>query len=270
MKKTIKEVFGTEQPIIALLHLRALPGDPDYPHGGKMADVIAEARKDLHALQNGGVDGILISNEFSLPYLDHCEMVTPAAMAYIIGVLKDEITVPFGVHVISDADATIELAAAVEAEFVRSVFSGAYVSEIGIRNRNVAETIRRKKALELDDLLMFYMINAESDGDLSGRDIATIAKALNFKCHPDAMCVSGIQAGHGVDSALLEIMKTAVPDMPVYANTGCKAENIAEKLTYCDGAFVGTSFKTDGKFENGVDEARVKEFMDIVKSVRTR
>ena len=79
-----------------------------------------------------------------------------------------------------------------------------------------------------------------------------------------------VQAGCGVDSALLEIMKNAVPNMPVYANTGCKAENIADKLTYCDGAFVGTSFKVDGKFENGVDGARVKEFMDIVKSVRTR
>ena len=136
---TIKEVFGTDKPIIALLHLRALPGDPHFPHGGKMGDVLSAARADLKALQDGGVDGILISNEFSLPYLDHVDMVTPSAMAYIIGQLRSEITVPFGVHVISDADATIELAAAVEAQFVRSVFTGAYVSEIGIRNRNVAE-----------------------------------------------------------------------------------------------------------------------------------
>lgn len=267
--KTIKEVFGTEKPIIALLHLRALPGDPEYPRGGRIEDVIAEASKDLEALQSGGVDGVLISNEFSLPYLDHVEMVTPSAMAYVIGRIREEIRIPFGVHVISDSDATIELAAAVQADFVRSVFSGAYVSEIGIRNRNVAELIRRKKALELDDLLMFYMINAESDGDLSGRDIGTIAKAVQFKCHPDAMCVSGIQAGHGVDSALIETIKNAVPTVPVYANTGCKAENIAEKLTYCDGAFVGTSFKYDGKFENAVDPARVKAFMDVVHGVRT-
>jgi len=266
--KTIKEVFGTNKPIIALLHLRALPGDPEYPRGGKMDAVIKEARTDLKALQDGGVDGILISNEFSLPYLDHVDMVTPSAMAYIIGQLRSEIKTPFGVHVISDADATIELAAAVEAQFVRSVFTGAYVSEIGIRNRNAAEMARRKKALELDELLMFYMINAESDGDLSGRDIATIAKAVQFKCHPDAMCVSGVQAGCGVDSSLIETIKNAVPSVPVYANTGCKAENIAEKLTYCDGAFVGTSFKYDGKFENSVDPARVKEFMDKVHSVR--
>ncbi len=268
MKPTIKEVFGTNQPMIALLHLHALPGDPDFPRGGCIDDVIKIARKDLHALQDGGVDGILISNEFSLPYLDKIEPVTVASMAYIIGVLRDEITVPFGVHVIADADATLELAAAVKAQFVRSVFSGAYASEVGIREKNVAVTLRRKKELELDDLLMFYMINAESDGDLSMRDIATIAKNVQFKCHPTAMCVSGIQAGHGVDKELLDIVKGAVPGVPVYANTGCNAKTIAEKLEYIDGGFVGTTFKVDGKFENDVDEARVKEFMDIVKATR--
>ena len=50
-----------------------------------MGDVLSAARADLKALQDGGVDGILISNEFSLPYLDHVDMVTPSAMAYIIG-----------------------------------------------------------------------------------------------------------------------------------------------------------------------------------------
>ena len=270
MKPTIKEVFGTEQPMIALLHLRALPGDPDFPIGGKMDDVIAEARKDLHALQDGGVDGILISNEFSLPYLDKIETVTPAAMAYVIGQLKSEITVPFGVHVIADADATIELAAAVEAQFVRSVFTGAYAAETGIRNKNVAITMRRKKALGLDNLLMFYMVNAESDGDLSQRDMAVTASAVEFKCHPDAMSVSGLHAGHGVDKALIDLVKGAVPNANVWANTGCKAVNIADMLEYIDGAFVGTTFKVDGKFENGVDVNRVKEFMDIVKANRKR
>jgi len=31
---------------------------------------------------------------------------------------------------------------------------------------------------------------------------------------------------------------------------------------------VGTTFKFDGKFENHVDQNRVKEFMDDVKSLR--
>jgi predicted TIM-barrel enzyme len=33
-----------------------------------MDDVIRQARTDVHALQDGGVDGLLIANEFSMPY----------------------------------------------------------------------------------------------------------------------------------------------------------------------------------------------------------
>ena len=56
------------------------------------------ARRDLHALQNGGVDGVMFSNEFSLPYLTKVEPVTVAAMANVIGELKKEITIPYGVN----------------------------------------------------------------------------------------------------------------------------------------------------------------------------
>lgn len=59
-----QEMFGVEKPIIALLHLDALPGDPGYC--GSMDTVLEHARQDLVALQNGGVDGILFANEFSL------------------------------------------------------------------------------------------------------------------------------------------------------------------------------------------------------------
>lgn len=69
-----KEMFGVEKPIIALLHLRALPGDPLF--GGDMDAVVRQAHEDLIALQDGGVDGILIANEFSLPYQPKADAVT--------------------------------------------------------------------------------------------------------------------------------------------------------------------------------------------------
>ncbi|MBR3749186.1 MAG: SgcQ protein, partial [Firmicutes bacterium] len=62
----INEMFHTQKPIIAMLHLDALPGDPAYRRDSSMAQIVEHARRDLHALQDGGVDGVLISNEFSL------------------------------------------------------------------------------------------------------------------------------------------------------------------------------------------------------------
>lgn len=64
--------------------------------------VIDRAHDDLMALQNGGVDAVMFSNEFSLPYLTKVRPETTAAMARIIGQLMSEIRVPFGVNVLWD------------------------------------------------------------------------------------------------------------------------------------------------------------------------
>lgn len=57
-----EQLFHIKKPIIAMLHLDPLPGDPRFLYGDSMAAVVAHAKADLAALQDGGVDGILISN----------------------------------------------------------------------------------------------------------------------------------------------------------------------------------------------------------------
>ena len=64
-----QDMFGVEKPIIALLHLDALPGDPGYLRRYENSLQNTQG-KTLLALQDGGVDGILFfANEFQfLPY----------------------------------------------------------------------------------------------------------------------------------------------------------------------------------------------------------
>lgn len=86
MNNWLEELFGVKKPIIAMCHLQPLPGDPYYDKEGGMAKVLDCARRDLHALQNGGVDGVMFSNEFSLPYLpsragDRCSMANSAQVS---------------------------------------------------------------------------------------------------------------------------------------------------------------------------------------------
>ena len=262
------DMYKVEKPIVALLHLRAMPGDPLYDDRSGMQWVIDSARKELEDLQEGGVDGILIANEFSLPYQKHVSFVTVAAMARLIGELKRSITVPFGVNIVSNPIATIDLAAAVEANFVRSTFTGAYVGESGITDTDISETLRRKKALGLNDLRLFYKVNPESDVYLNDRPIKKIAKSLIFHCFPDVLCVSGASAGTETDSSLIEDVREVAGGIPVFCNTGCTAQNVRQKLSVSDGACVGTAFKKDGKFNNFVDRKRVEEFMNEVKAYR--
>lgn len=264
----IDEFFGVKKPIIALLHLRAMPGDPLYGKDDSMERVLATAREELHLLQDGGVDGILIANEFSLPYEKKVSAVTIGAMGYIVGALRQEIRVPFGVNIVSNPLATIDLAAATGANFVRSTFTGAYMGESGLVDTDIATVMRRKTALGLDDLKLFFKVNPESDAYLAERPLGKITKSMIFHCFPDALCVSGASAGTETDSSLIEQVKALAGDTPVFCNTGCTAENVREKLSYSDGACVGTAFKTGGKFQNTVDGDRVKDFMDRVRAYR--
>lgn len=265
----INDMFHVQKPIIAMLHLDALPGDPAFRHGDTMETVVAHAKQDLAALQEGGVDGVLISNEFSLPYERHMSFVTPAAMARVIGELKQDLRVPFGVDCISDGLATIELAAAVSADFVRGTFCGCYVGDGGLYNNDFSQLLRRKAALHLDDLRMFYFLNPESDRNLDTRPLPDIAKSLVFKAAPDAFCVSANAAGEDVNTPLMESVRAVIrSDTAIVCNTGCRVDTIAEKLSTADAAIVGTTFKKDGSFRERVDAERVRVFMDEVKRIR--
>lgn len=265
----IKDVFKTEKPIIAMCHFQAMPGDPYYDRKGGMEKVLDSARHDLLALQKGGVDAILFSNEFSLPYLTKVKMETVVSMGRIIGELSDEISVPFGVNVLWDPKASIDLAVATGAKFVREIFSGVYASDFGLWNTNFGEVARHKQSVGAEDVKLLFNIVPEAAKYLSERDIQQIAKTTVFNCRPDALCVSGLTAGSETDSEILKHVKDVAANTPVFANTGCRLNNIENQLSIADGAVVGTTFKRDGKFENEVDEARVKEFMDVVKSFRS-
>ncbi len=265
---SINELFKTKKPIVAMLHLKALVGDPLYDEEKGMEYVVECAKKDLSSLIKGGVDAVIISNEFSLPYQRKVDFVTVASMAYVIGEIKPLITIPFGVDCISDGLATIELAAAVGANFVRGTFSGVYVGDGGFYNNDFSNTYRRKKQLNLDDLKMFYFLNPESDMNLDTRNIAEIARSLTFKVNPDAFCISAKSAGSSVDPTLIKNVKKELPNSFCFCNTGAKKETIEDILSYSDGAIVGTTFKKNGNFHNDVDGQRVKEFMEVVKNIR--
>jgi membrane complex biogenesis BtpA family protein len=264
--------------------LQTLCSNSDYPikkvRGGVMyaieklgfepSEVIEWAKRDLLALQNGGVDGVIFSNEFSLPYLTKVPIVTVATMARIIGELIPHMKVPFGVDVLWDPIATIDLAVATGAKFVREVFSGVYASDFGLWNLNYGEIARHRKYVGAQEVKMLFNVVPESAKYLAEREVLQIVKTTLFNHRPDALCVSGLTAGSPVDlNTLLSVKEMASQvGVAVFANTGVTVHNVDKMLEVADGAIVGTAFKYEGKFENHVDEKRVREFMEKVHSLR--
>jgi membrane complex biogenesis BtpA family protein len=268
MANWLPEVFGTHKPVISMLHLSALPGDPGYDSAAGLSAIVDRAKRELGKLQEGGVDGVLISNEFSLPYLTRTEPITAITMARIIGELQSDLEVPYGVNVLWDGRASIDLATATDAKFVREIFTGVYASDFGLWDTNVGEVARHRQRIGAAGVKLLFNIVPESAKYLADRDLASIARSTVFACQPDALCVSGLTAGAPTDTQSLSIVKENAGDTPVFVNTGVRASNVAEQLAVADGAVIGTYFKRDGVFENEADLSRVQELMGEARSVR--
>ncbi|MBQ1288244.1 MAG: BtpA/SgcQ family protein, partial [Erysipelotrichaceae bacterium] len=239
----LEELFKVKKPIIAMCHLQPLPGDPYYDEEGGIEKIVECAKHDVIALQNGGVDGIMFSNEYSLPYLTKMEPITLAAMAFVIGQVKDLVKIPFGVNCLWDPISSLDVAKATGGKFIREIISGVYASDFGIWNTNSGETARHRHRIGADHIKMLYNIVPEAAVYLSARDIASIAKTTEFNCRPDGLCVSGLTAGSETDTQILSQVKAAVRKTPVFCNTGCNKDNVVRQISVADGVVCATTFK---------------------------
>lgn len=268
MSTWLSECFGVEKPVIGMCHLAPLPGDPEYDLENGMALVLSRAAREISALISGGIDGILISNEFSRPYLTKTEPITAIAMARVIGELRSLINVPFGVDVLWDGIASIDLAAATGASFVREVYTGVYAGDFGLWDTNVGKSARHRRTVGASSVRLLFNIVPEAAAYVAGRDLVALTRSTVFNAQPDALCVSGLIAGAETDINQLGLVKQAAGEVPVFVNTGVRPDNVRESLRLADAAIVGTFFKRDGVFESPVEEGRVSELMKVVRSFR--
>ena len=262
-------VFGTHKPVIAMVHLGALPGSPLHDSEAGIGGIVEAARRDLQALQRAGVDAVMFGNENDRPYEFAVDTASTATMAYVIGQLRGEITVPFGVNVLWDPMSSIALAAATGAAFVREIFTGSYASDMGPWTPDAGKAMRYRDRLHRQDLVMLYNVSAEFAYSLDQRPLADRARSAVFSSIPDAILVSGAITGEAARMADLEAVKAVLPTTPVLANTGVKHATVKDVLRIADGCIVGSSLKVDGNTWNAVDPDRAAEFMRLVRETRT-
>lgn len=297
----LKDLFGTEKPIIGMAHFKPLPGDPRFHASAEAfeANPLASAerveatsqasaepveatpdlnafviqaglalRQDIEALQVGGVDGIMLSNEGSIPWMTNPPPVTAASMAAQIGIARSAIRIPFGVHVIWNPKATLDLAVAVEADYCWEVFTGVYASDFGLWNTNVGETARHRRRIGASKVRLFFEVVPEAAVYLGDRSIIDQVRSTIFNALPDALCVAGLKPGEPASLEVVRQIKAINSEVPVLVSTGVKESSVAQQLAVADGAIVGSALKKDGNLWNHVDVQRVRSFMRVVHSTR--
>lgn len=263
-----EKVFGRRKPVIAMVHLGALPGTPLHDRAGGVEAIIAGAAHDLDALQAAGVDAVMFGNENDRPYELKVDAASTATMAYVIGRLRERITVPFGVNVLWDPMASVALAAATGAAFMREIFTGTYASDMGLWAPDAGAAQRYQHRLGNTDCALLYNVSAEFAGSLDPRALPDRARSAVFSSIPDAVLVSGAITGEAAAMGDLEAVKRVLPTTPVLANTGVKHATVAEVMRVADGCIVGSALKVGGDTWAAVDPDRAKDFMDRARAAR--
>jgi membrane complex biogenesis BtpA family protein len=253
--------------VIAMVHIGALPGTPLHDAAGGMDRLIEAAARDLEALQAGGVSAVMFGNENDRPYRFAATTEGIAAMTAVVSALKPMLKVPFGVNYLWDPSASVAIACATGACFAREIFTGLFASDMGLWQPSAADALALRRNLGRPDLKLLFNINAEFAASLDSRPIELRARSAVFSSLADAILVSGPLTGHAVDTSDLRRVREALPDTPLFANTGVRIDNVRDIFAIADGCVVGTHFKVDGDTWNPVDGERVKRFMDVVGSL---
>ncbi|MFT4890267.1 MAG: membrane complex biogenesis BtpA family protein [Halobacteriales archaeon] len=259
--------FDHESPIIGVVHLPPLSGAPESD--GDRTAIRQRALADATALENGGVDGVIVENFGDAPfYPDEVPPHVVAEMTALTDAVGNAVDVPVGVNVLrNDATAAVSVAAATGADFVRvNVHVGAAVSDQGVIEGGAHETLRLRDRLDAH-VAVCADVGVKHATRLADRDLAAEASDAVERGLADALIVSGDRTGDRTPLDDVRRVRESIGDeAPVLVGSGVTADAAPEVLEVADGAIVGTAFKTDGVTTNPVEERRVRDLVDAAKT----
>lgn len=264
--------FGTEAPIIGMLHLDALPGAPNYD--GDRERIRDELLRDARRLVEGGVDALMLENYGDVPfYPEDVPKHVVATMTALAAEVTGEFDVPLGINVLrNDAEAALSVAAASGASFVRvNVHAGTRATDQGVVSGKAYETVRLRDRLDADvDILAD--VSVKHSTPLGPEQFDEDFNDVVERGLADGTIVSGSATGDEADRDQLERaaeLRDGMAERPaLFVGSGTTHENVADILSLADGAIVGTAFKEAGETTKPVSTERVASFMETVEGLR--
>lgn len=240
----LTEVFGTEKPIIAMIHLAG--------HGRE--EKLELAKQEIGILYRSGVNAVLVEN-----YFGGAEDVE-AVLQYLQEAHPDKI---YGVNILGDPDVAFAFARKYGAKFVQ-------IDSVSGHARPAQDA---KLTVYLDqlggdrDIFLLGGVRFKYQPVASGRTLEEDLKVGMTRC--DAVVVTGTGTGIPTELEKIKAFRAVLGDFPLIVGAGMTAETAAEQLSFADGAIVGSWFKEYGRTEYPVDENRVKRFLEAVRFPET-
>ncbi|KAA3625327.1 MAG: BtpA family membrane complex biogenesis protein [Bacteroidetes bacterium] len=267
--QAFNRLFPNQGAIIAMIHVRALPGTPGYDGNDEL--IIEQAIKEAEIYAAAGVDGIGIENMHDTPYVRYEVGPEITAMMAVVGrAVKQTSGLPCGVQVLAGAnEEALAVAKAGGLDFVRAEgFVFAHVADEGLIESSAGKLLRYRKQIDAEHVLVFTDVKKKhsSHAITADVDIAETAKAAAF-FRSDGVIITGLETATAADPAEVEAAKNAAK-IPVLIGSGVTVDNVGQFLPISDGMIVGSHFKEGGHWANAIDEDRLNRFMEEVRRLR--
>lgn len=272
-KQILKDIFNIKKPIIGMIHLRALPGSPNYSSSNiNMKNIIEIAVKEAKLLEKAGVDGLQIENIWDYPFVKGEEIghETTASMTAAAIKVKEAVNIPIGINChLNGGKQALAVAKAVDAKWIR-VFEwvNAYISRAGYIEGLSGKLSRYRSFLHAEDIKFLCDVNVKHGSHFLISDRSIIEQAKDaVEQGAESLIITGFETGKAPSSDELKSFTKHIKNT-VLIGSGVKNENVKDLLKYADGAIVGSYFKKDGNWKNEVHYNRAAEFMKIVNDLR--
>jgi membrane complex biogenesis BtpA family protein len=267
----IQTIFGRRKAVIGVIHLRPLPGAPEYD-GESMDSLLAHALSEATRYQKGGVDGLIVENHGDIPFAKPDELgpETAACMAVLAQAVRTTTSLPIGINVLANgAVQALAVAKAAGAAFVRvNQWANAYVANEGFMEGRAGAAARYRAWLRARDVRIFADVHVKHGAHAitADRSIQELARDVEF-FDADVAIATGQRTG---DSATAEELRTiaAGTSLPVAVGSGVNPGNVGDILSVADAVIVASYLKRDGVWWNEVDPDRLATFMAAVAKAR--
>ncbi len=256
--------FRREPVVIGVVHLPPLPGSP---RGGDVEEAVDRALEDAGALEDGGVDGVIVENLGDAPYSGtDVPKATVAAMTRVVTEVVSSVRVPVGVNVLrSDGVAAVDVCAATGACFIRvNAYVEALATDQGLVNPVARDVIEERRVLGLEDeVAVLADVRVKHASPLDDRPLEEVVADAVERGLADAVVITGSRTGSPADPGDVE-RASSVADR-VLVGSGVNPGNASGFLEAgATGFIVGTWFKTGDVF-SPVDVGKVRELVEAVR-----
>ncbi|XP_010137444.1 PREDICTED: uncharacterized protein F13E9.13, mitochondrial-like, partial [Buceros rhinoceros silvestris] len=235
-----------------------------------LTQIIDQACQEAEAYKDAGVDGLIVENMHDLPYTLCPGPEVTAAMTVVSAAVRQSCShLALGVQILSAANQqAIAVALAAGLDFIRAegfVFS--HVADEGIINACAGNLLRYRKQVGAENIQIFADIKKKHSAHALTADVSVAETASAAELFlADGVVLTGTATGLPADPQELKEVKRAVK-IPVLIGSGVTLENVRNYLD-ANALIIGSYFKKEGYWANGVDPDRVKKFMEHISKLR--